>query len=312
LLFINFKATLKKSYEFVTILRGVMMTIQLIVDTGADLPQHILDQHHIEVLPLVVHVNNEEYYDKETIQPSALYTMMRDGAAPKTSQVPPDRMKNLFQQLAESNQKSIYLTLSSELSGTYQTACLVRDQLIEEGINPNIDIIDSKSASLGYGLIAYYVARKIEDDPNIESDPLVSFTHTLIDKIEHILTVDDLEYLVRGGRVSKAAGFVGGLLKIKPVLHMEDGKLFPLEKVRGSKKVLGRIMELIRERGSDFEQQTVAISHADDLTRANELKEMIESEFRVKNVMVNTIGCAVGAHAGPGTLAVYFLNGAPE
>lgn len=287
------------------------MSIQLIVDTGCDLPQHIIDEQNIEVLPLVVHVNDEEYYDKETIQPSTLYMMMRDGAVPKTSQVPPDRMKQLFQQLAEKNQPAIYLTLSSELSGTYQTACLVRDQLIEEGVQPNIEIIDSKSASLGYGLIGYYIASKIAEGTSDRED-LVTYTHTLIDKIEHIFTVDDLEYLVRGGRVSKAAGFVGGLLKIKPVLHMEEGKLFPLEKVRGSKKVLGRLMELINERGSDFEKQTFAISHADDLTRANELKEMIEDQLNVKNVMVNTIGCAIGAHAGPGTLAVYFLNGSPE
>ncbi len=287
------------------------MSIQLIVDTGCDLPQHIIDEHKIEVLPLVVHVNEEEYYDKETIQPSSLYTMMRDGAVPKTSQVPPDRMKEMFQKLAENNQPAIYLTLSSGISGTYQTACLVRDQLVEEGIEPNLEIIDSKSASLGYGLIGYYIARKIEEGTT-DLNGLVSFTHTLIDKIQHIFTVDDLEYLVRGGRVSKASGFVGGLLKIKPVLHMEEGKLFPLEKVRGSKKVLGRLMELIQERGSEFENQIVAISHADDLNRANELKDMIEEQLKVKNVMVNTIGCAIGAHAGPGTLAVYFLDSAVD
>ncbi|WP_349410219.1 DegV family protein [Pseudalkalibacillus sp. SCS-8] len=287
------------------------MSIQLIVDTGSDLPQHVIDENNIEVLPLVVHVNDEEYYDKETIQPSTLYSMMKDGAVPKTSQVPPERMKSLFEELASKNQPAIYLTLSSELSGTYQTACLVRDQLVEEGVDLDLTIVDSRSASLGYGLIAYYVSQKIRDEKT-DTEQVVTYTNTLIDKIKHIFTVDDLEYLVRGGRVSKAAGFVGGLLKIKPVLHMEDGKLFPLEKVRGSKKVLSRLMELIDERGSQFENQTITISHADDLTRANELKAMIEDQLNVKNVMVNTIGCAIGAHTGPGTLAVYFLNGDPD
>ncbi len=286
------------------------MAIQLIVDTGCDLPQHVIDEQRIEVLPLVVHVNDEEYYDKESIQPTRLYTLMRDGAAPKTSQVPPDRMKALFEKVAENGQPAIYITLSSELSGTYQTACLVRDQLHDDGVKTNMTIIDSKSASLGYGLVAYYVARAINDGSD-DMDALVTYTHTLIDKIKHIFTVDDLEYLVRGGRVSKTAGFVGGLLKIKPILHMEDGKLFPLEKVRGSKKVLSRLIELIEENSNELENQTVAISHADDLTRANELKDMIENTFKVKNVMVNTIGCAIGAHAGPGTLAVFFLNESP-
>ncbi|MCF6136802.1 DegV family protein [Pseudalkalibacillus berkeleyi] len=287
------------------------MSIQLIVDTGCDLPKHIIDEYNIEVLPLVVHVNDNEFYDKETIQPSTLYTEMKNGAVPKTSQVPPDRMKQLFQKLAENNQPAIYITLSSELSGTYQTACLMKEQVIEEGFNPELQIVDSKSASLGYGLIAYYLATKMAES-ELDLQRATSITHSLINKIEHIFTVDDLEYLVRGGRVSKAAGFVGGLLKIKPVLHMEEGKLFPIEKVRGRKKVLSRLIELINERGQNFDQQTIAISHADDLTRANELKEMIESEFKVKNVMVNTIGCAIGAHSGPGTLAVYFLNGSPD
>lgn len=287
------------------------MSIQLIVDTGCDLPKHIIDEYHIEVLPLVVHVNDDEFYDKETIQPSTLYTEMKNGAVPKTSQVPPDRMKQLFQKLAEKGQPAIYITLSSELSGTYQTACLMKEQVIEEGFNPDLQIVDSKSASLGYGLIAYYLATKMAEN-EMDLQRATSFTHSLINKIEHIFTVDDLEYLVRGGRVSKAAGFVGGLLKIKPVLHMEEGKLFPIEKVRGRKKVLSRLIELINERGQNFDQQTIAISHADDLTRANELKEMIETQFKVKNVMVNTIGCAIGAHSGPGTLAVYFLNGSPD
>ncbi|WLD94876.1 DegV family protein [Alkalihalobacillus sp. AL-G] len=285
------------------------MSIQLIVDTGCDLPQHVVDQYSMEVLPLVVHVGQEEYFDKETIQPTKLYAMMREGAAPKTSQVPPDRMKALFQSLAEEQKPAIYLTFSSELSGTYQTACLIRDQLLEEGTQLDLTIIDSRSASLGQGLIAYYLAQAIEQ--NHTKDQLITYTHTLVDQIKHIVTVDNLEYLVRGGRVSKTAGFVGGLLKVKPILHMEDGKLFPLEKVRGSKRVLSRLIELIDDRGKELDQQTIAITHADNLSRANELKELIESKYDVKNIMINSIGCAVGAHAGPGTLAVFFLDGKP-
>lgn len=287
------------------------MSIQLIVDTGCDLPQQIIDGYDIKVLPLVVHVDGKEFYDKETIQPTKLYTMMRDGAAPKTSQVPPDRMKSLFQSIAEANVPAIYLSFSSELSGTYQTACLMRDQLLEDGVELDLTIIDTKSASLGQGLIAYYVAQAIQEN-KYTKDELVTYSSSLIDKIQHIFTVDDLEYLVRGGRVSKTAGFVGGLLKVKPILHMDEGKLFPLEKVRGSKKVLSRLIELIDARGKGFTNQTIAISHADNLSRANELKELIESKYEVKNVMINSIGCAIGAHSGPGTLAVFFMDGNPR
>ena len=115
-----------------------------------------------------------------------------------------------------------------------------------------------------------------------------------------------MTYLARGGRISKASAFVGGLLNIKPLLHVEDGKLVPLEKIRGKKKLLRRMIELMKERSVDLSGQTVGISHGDDEGTAEEVKRMIEAEFQPEEIVVNMIGSAVGAHAGPGTLAVFF------
>lgn len=126
--------------------------------------------------------------------------------------------------------------------------------------------------------------------------------------MEHIFTVDDLEYLKRGGRVSKTAAFVGTLLNIKPILHVEDGKLIPLEKMRGTKKLLGRMVELMEERGDNFENQVIGISHGDDLERAEALAKMIKDKFGVKEVVIEYVGSAIGRHSGPGTLALFFLN----
>jgi DegV family protein with EDD domain len=280
------------------------MTIQVIADSSCDLPQHIIDEYNIKVMPLVVLIEENQYYDKESLQPNELYSLMREGKVPKTAGVPPQYMKDVFHKASEDNKTCIYITLSSELSGTYQTAVLTKDQLQDEGITLDLTIIDSKSASLGLGLTVFKAAQLAQAGKS-KSEILQTIEHSL-HTIKHIFTVDDLEYLFRGGRITKTAAFVGSLLKIKPILHMEDGKLFPLEKIRGSKKVLSRIVELTGEHGDQLKNQMIGISHSDDLERANQLKEMIESKFGVKNIIISSIGCSIGAHVGPGTLAIFF------
>ena len=130
--------------------------------------------------------------------------------------------------------------------------------------------------------------------------------------IEHLFTVPDLDYLAKGGRVSKASAFVGGLLNINPLLHVENGKLVPLEKIRGRKKVLRRIVEVMKERGVDFEKQTVGISHADDIETALEMKRVIQDELHAKEVLITEIGAVIGSHTGPETIAIFFLNKIPQ
>ena len=130
----------------------------------------------------------------------------------------------------------------------------------------------------------------------------------MAEHMEHLFTVEDLDYMARGGRVSKASAFIGGLLNIKPLLHVEDGKLVPIEKHRGRKKVLRRIIELMEERGDQLSEQTIAISHGDDEAVALELKAAVEEKFNPKNIEIHLIGSVIGAHAGPGTVSVFFLN----
>jgi DegV family protein with EDD domain len=129
--------------------------------------------------------------------------------------------------------------------------------------------------------------------------------------MEHLFTVEDLEYLAKGGRVSKASAFLGGLLNIKPLLNVEDGKLVPLEKIRGKKKLHHRIIEVMKERGSRINEQIIGISHADNEETALEIRRMIEEEFHPKDVYISAIGSAIGAHTGPGTIAIFFLNQLP-
>ncbi|MCJ2145089.1 MULTISPECIES: DegV family protein [Bacillus] len=280
------------------------MNVHLLADSAADLPKSFYDEHHISFIPLRVLLDEKEYDDLLTIQPLDVYEAMREGKAPKTSQPSMMRFKNAFSELAGENKPALYIAFSSELSGTYQTAVMAANEVKEEFPDFDLRIIDSKCASLGYGLAVKHALKLATNGNTIQE--IESSVKDFCEHLEHIFTVDDLTYLARGGRISKASAFVGGLLNIKPLLHVEDGKLVPLEKIRGKKKLLRRMIELMKERSVDLSGQTVGISHGDDEETAEEVKRMIEAEFQPGEIVINMVGSAVGAHSGPGTLAVFF------
>ncbi|WP_044748733.1 DegV family protein [Bacillus alveayuensis] len=282
------------------------MSIQILADSGCDLPYSFLQEHDITLIPLIVHLNDQDYEDFITIQPKQVYDAMRNGQIVKTSQASPLKLKEVFTQYAKENIPCIYIAFSSQLSGTYQTAMMIRTEVLEEYPNFQLTIIDSKCASLGLGLVVAKAAELAKQGMPYEQ--LCETVAQYCRHMEHIFTVDDLEFLARGGRISKTSAFVGGLLNIKPLLHVEDGKLIPLEKIRGRKKVFKRMLELMEERGVDLQKQTIGISHGDDEEAALELKEKIQEQFGCNDFLIFPIGGAIGAHAGPGTLALFFLN----
>jgi len=282
------------------------MSVKIIADSGCDLPYSFLKEHEISLIPLIVHLNGKDYEDFLTIEPKQVYAAMRNGEVAKTSQASPSKIKEVFTQHAKENIPSIYVAFSSQLSGTYQTAMMMRAEVLEEYPNFQLAIIDSKCASLGLGLIVAKAAELAKQGMPYEQ--LCNTISSYCKHMEHIFTVDDLEFLARGGRISRTSAFVGGLLNIKPLLHVEDGRLVPLEKIRGRKKVMRRIVELMAERGANLQQQTIAISHGDDEEAALELKAKIQEQFGCDRFLISPIGAAIGAHAGPGTLALFFLN----
>jgi DegV family protein with EDD domain len=283
------------------------MSIHILTDSGSDLPLSFFeDNPNTLLLPLGVHLDGNDYLDLETIEPKKVYDAMREGKAPKTSQVSPHRFKEVFTELAANKQPAVYIAFSSQLSGTYQTAMMIREEVLEEYPDFQLEIIDSKCASLGLGLVVKKAVELANKGTTFEE--LVETIKVYCLHMEHIFTVDQLEYLARGGRISKTSAFVGGLLNIKPLLHVEEGKLIPLEKIRGKKKVLRRIVELMEERGANLQNQTIAISHGDDEETALQLKQMIQEKFGCENFYIHMIGAAIGSHSGPGTIAVFFLN----
>lgn len=285
------------------------MSVKILSDSACDLPREIIDEYNIDILPIIVIKDDTEYLDGVTIDPKDLYDNMRAGQVYKTAQIPPKMFEEKFEEYAKNGEDVIYIAFSSGLSSTYQTSVLTRDSLKDKYPNMNIDIVDSKSASVGFGLLVHKAAQMAKEGKSKEE--ILKMLDFYIRHIEHIFTVDNIEYLFRGGRVTRTQAFVGGLLNIKPILDIpEDGTLQPREKVRGRKKVLTRMIEIMEERAgyADLKNQVIGINHGDDIEGAMKLKGMIEEKFGCTNFIINVIGCAIGAHSGPGTLSVFFLN----
>ena len=280
--------------------------MRIFADSACDLPKSYYETNQVTLIPLRVHIDDAEYLDVMTIDSTQVYAEIRQGKQPKTSQASPEQFLTFFEELAKSGEEGLYIAFSSELSGTHNTAVMIRDQVKEEYPELKLTIIDSKCASLGYGLLVKEAVRLRNLGETLER--MVEIIHFKALNTEHLFTVEDLDYMARGGRVSKTSAVIGGLLNIKPLLHMEQGKLVPIEKLRGRKKVMKRILELMEERGERLHEQTIAISHGDDEAFALEMKALIEETFQPKHVEIHMIGSAIGAHTGPGALALFFSN----
>ncbi|GAA0491619.1 DegV family protein [Salinibacillus aidingensis] len=284
------------------------MNVKIITDSSCDLPNDYYKDYDIDMVPLTVHVNDQDYRDVKDIESKTVYDAMKKGAVPKTSQASPENFLQVFSSYVEQSQPVVYVGFSSELSGTFQSAKIAQQQVLEEHPDAEVFVEDTKCASLGQGLVVLKAAQMAENGEAAED--IIKTVQFHASHMEHIFTVDNLEYLQRGGRVSKAAAFFGGLLNIKPLLHVEEGQLVPLEKIRGAKKakVLKRMFEVMEERGNEINRQTIAISHGDDLETAEKLASIIKEKYQPEKILIGDIGSAIGAHAGPGTIALFFLN----
>lgn len=282
------------------------MSVKIISDSACDLPAELLKELNVEVMPLVVYLDDVEHKDGVTISHDEFYKKMRSGSNVRTAQITPIVLEEEFSKHIDSDDDVLYISFSSGLSGTYQTSEMIKSNILETNPNFKLQIIDSKCASVGFGLVVYYAAKLAQEGADI--DTIMQKTRFYAKHMEHIFTVNDLEYLYRGGRVSRGSAFVGSMLNIKPILDVEDGKLVPLQKIRGRKKAIKRMIEIMEERGVSLDKQIIGINHADDLEMAYSIKEMIEAKFGTKEFIISSVGCAIGAHSGPGTLSLFFLN----
>lgn len=282
------------------------MRMKIFTDSSSDLPKAFYEKEDVHLFPIRVLVKGVEYEDVIGISTDQVYAAIAEGEVLKTSQVSLEVFLNAFEQLAISGEEGIYIAFSSELSGTCHSAFLARNQLLETYPNLKLAIIDSKCASYGEGLIVKEAVRLKKF--GMTFDDIVTQLTDMANSMEHLFTVGDLNHLAKGGRISKSSAVMGGLLNIKPILNLENGKLVPLEKTRGFKKATQRMIAIMKERGGDFSNKTVGISHSNDEELMHEVKVAIEEALHPKAIETTTIGSAIGAHVGRGTIAIFFTN----
>ncbi len=284
--------------------------IKLIVDSTTDLPREYFEQYDINMVPLIVNINNQEFKDKVTISVDELYQSLRKDADVKTSQPAPSDIYDAIIKQVENHHDVIFITISSILSGTYQTVYMIAQELIAEYPDTHIEVIDSKGGSAISGLMALQAGRLIER--NIAFDEIVTVLNDMALHCEHIFSVDDLKYLFKSGRLSRATALIGNLLHVKPILHVENGEIKLLMKVRGTSKALNTIIDLVEERISNFPDQIIGIMHADDYEIALNVKRRLIERIGEKEIIIDQIGSTLGSHIGISGVGVFFFNKKPN
>lgn len=285
------------------------MAIKLITDSACDLSIDYIRENNIDVASLMVNLNGEFILDDlgQTLSHKDFYKKVKDGAMPSTTQVNVGTFHEMFERYVKEGKTILYIGLSSALSGTVSSAVTARKMILEEYPEANINIVDSLSVSVGEGILIYKAVEMIKNNNTV--DEIVNYLESIKRKVIHGITVDDLNHLKRGGRISGAVAAVGGLLGIKPTLKIDnDGGVVAGEKLKGRKKALKYLVNQIKEKGENIEEQAIFIAHADCLEDALTVKEMILSEYNVKDVIINSIGAVIGTHGGPGTLGVVFIG----
>lgn len=287
-----------------------MSTYTIITDSTTDLTPALIQDLELQVIPMCYIMDGKTYRNIPgggSMDEPAFYQKLRNGIMSTTTQINSDEFIQVFTPILEAGQDILYIAFSSGLSGTCQSALIAKRQLQETFPERRIEVFDSLCASMGEGLLVYLAAKRRLAGESM--DQVLSWLQENVLSLCHWFTVDDLNHLKRGGRVSTATAFVGTMLGIKPVLHVDnEGHLIPVTKVRGRKQSLDALVKQMEETVVNPEEQTVFISHGDCLDDAKYVEEKIKTKLGVKEVVINYIGPVIGAHSGPGTVALFFLG----
>lgn len=283
-----------------------MNPVHLITDSTADLSRQYYDENNIICLPYTYIIDGQPYSDVPgQTDLSAYYQSIREGALPSTTNINHAAIFEAVSPLMAQGEDVLYICFSSALTSTYQFAVACAEEVNAQYPDQHFYVVDSRSAAIGQGIVIRHAAKLKAEGYSARqiAEALPSYIQT----VEHWFMVDSLDHLRRGGRISGASAAVGKMLKIKPILHIDEkGALIPTAKINGRKKGMRFLVQKLVERAVSPEQQTVYITHADCLEDALHLKKMIEAELSVKNVEIVPIGAVVGAHTGGGLLAVVF------
>lgn len=278
-------------------------------DNTCDLPESYYQEHGIACMFLPCTLNGVTYDGEHQISSKEFYDQMRNGSMPTTSQVNSEGAKKLWIPILEEGKDVLHIAFSSGLSGTYNSCRLAAEELREEYPDARIEVIDSLCASMGEGLLLYKAVALKESGKTL--DEVKNWLEENILHLGHVFTVDDLFHLHRGGRVSKVAAVLGTMINIKPMLHVDnEGHLILKGKVRGRKKALMSLISMMEERMGSYRDQNdiFMISHGDCEEDAQFVAEQIRKKYGVSNILIHPVGSTIGAHSGPGTVALFFMT----
>lgn len=282
----------------------------VITDSTADLSPELVRELDVEIIPLQFVIDDHTYLnypDGRELSEKAFYQMLRQQKTATTVQVNASRFVEFFEPILQQGRDILYIAFSSGLSGTYHSSLMAREELQEKYPERRIYICDSLAASMGEGLLVYHAVMEKRKGKDISE--VYQWVEDHKKNLCHWFTVDDLHHLKRGGRVSSATALLGTMLGIKPVLHVDDeGHLINVDKVRGRRQSLQAMVEKMCQTCIDPENQMIFISHGDCLEDAQALADMVRERMQVKDIVIHYIGPVIGAHSGPGTVALFFLG----
>lgn len=287
-----------------------MASYVIVTDSSADLSAQMAEKAGVQVLPLRFTVEGQTYYnwpDNREMDPKVFYRMLREGEVATTAAVNISQYLDMLEPILQSGTDVLVLSFSSGLSATYDSSRLAAEELREKYPQRKIFAVDTLCASLGQGLLVWHAAQLKDQGKSIEE--VRDWVEENKLHLCHQFTVDDLHFLKRGGRISATTAVVGTMLKIKPVLHVDDGgKLVNIGKARGRRASLKALVDRMEETAIDPAGQTVFISHGDCMEDAEYVAGLVKERMGVQDVRINYVGPVIGAHSGPGTLALFHLG----
>ena len=279
----------------------------IVSDSTVDLPKEYLQAKQVPIISLSYIMDGVTYEEMDGLSHKEFFEKLRTGSLPTTSQINPEQAREALESLAKEGKDILYIGFSSGLSGSYNSVRMAAEDLKEEYPDINIITIDSLCACMGEGLLLYKALELKERGMSMKE--IVEWVEANKLHICHNVTVDDLNHLHRGGRISRTTAVVGSMIKIKPIIHMSDeGKLVVIGKERGRKKSLISIVDRMEKQMQGYDNDIVMITHGDCIEDAEFVKKQVEERFGIHNVMINGIGSVIGSHTGAGVVAVFFMG----
>lgn len=277
------------------------------VNSTVDLPKEWLEARNVPVLALKYTIDGETYEDMNGLSHKEFFQKLRDGKMAVTTQMNPEEAKEKFEPFLKEGKDILHLGFSSALSGTYNSMRIAAEELAEKYPDQKVIVIDTLCACLGEGLLLYYALKRKEEGMSIEE--LAQWVEENKLHVCHNVTVDDLNHLQRGGRVSKTAAVLGTMVQIKPMIHMDDqGSLQVIGKERGRKKSIHKLVEMALNQYKGYENDLVMITHGDCLEDAEYLAGLVREKMGIEEILIHNIGTVIGSHTGPGVLALFCMG----